>query len=195
MKETTKASRLSWIVAGAVLVLLAGFYFSNSVNPSTNEQIFAAFFTPFEDEISEELDLMLSVRSAGEEDAVASLRMLREGMEHYNNKEYDKAIPIFQEYLEKNSDASDYNQIKFYLGVSFLSQGETERSAKIFEELVDLDDQELKEDAKWYLSLAYTRSGATDKAKVQLQDLASSEKYSKRAEKILNPTKSKVAFR
>jgi len=199
MKKTTKTSnkvikfgRFRWVAAGAIFALIAGLCF---VKPPSNEQVFDNNFMAFEDNISQELDLMLSTRSAGDDESHASLRMIREGMEHYNNKEYDKAIPIFEEYLEKNQDASDYNQIKFYLAVSFLSQNETERSAKMFEDLAQLAGEEVQEDSKWYLSLAYARIGKTAEAKAQLEELASSEKYGAKASKILNPSKTKVAFR
>ncbi|WMX16384.1 MULTISPECIES: tol-pal system YbgF family protein [unclassified Aureispira] len=199
MKKITKTSnkvikfgRFRWVAAGAIFALIAGLCF---INPSNGEQVFDDNFMAYEDNISAELDLMLSTRSAGDDEAHASLRMIREGMEHYNNKEYDKAIPIFEEYLEKNQDASDYNQIKFYLAVSFLGQNETEKSAKMFEELAQLAEPEIQEDSKWYLSLAYARIGKTAEAKAQLEELASSEKYGSKAAKILNPSKTKVAFR
>ena len=99
-----------------------------------------------------------------------------------------KAIPIFEEYLDKNKEASDYDQIKFYLAISFLSQNETERSARIFEDLAQRAEAEIKEDSKWYLSLAYARIGKTAEAKAQLEELASSEKYGTKASKILNPS-------
>lgn len=198
MKKTTKISnkvikfgRFRWIAASAIFALITVLCF---VKPSTNEQFFDDNFMAFEDNVSEEVNLMLSTRSAGDEESHAFLRMIREGMEHYNNKEYDKAIPIFEEYLEKNQDASDYNQIKFYLAVSFLGQNETERSAKIFEDLVQIAGTEIQEDSKWYLSLAYARIGKKAAAKAQLEGLASSEKYGTKASKILNP-KTKVAFR
>jgi tetratricopeptide (TPR) repeat protein len=200
MKSTTKMSnkvikfgRFRWIAAAAIFALIAVFYF---VKPSNNsEDFFNDNFIAFEDNISEELNLRLSTRSVNDNESHGFLRMIREGMEHYNNKDYEKAIPIFEEYLEKNKDASDYNQIKFYLAVSFLGQNETERSAKMFEDLTQLAGKEIQEDSKWYLSLAYARIGKTAEAKTQLEELASSEKYGDKVTKILNPSKTKVAFR
>lgn len=199
MEKSTKTTnkvirfgRFRWIAAGAIFAFIAALCF---VSPSTSDNVFDNNFMAFEDNISAELDLMLSTRGAGDEEGHASLRIIREGMEYYNNKEYDKAIPIFQEYLEKNKEASDYNQIQFYLAVSFLGQGETERSAKLLEQLAQAGDAELKEDSKWYLSLAYARTGDNDKAKAQLEELASSEKYGSKVDKILNPSKTKVAFK
>lgn len=200
MKKTTKTSnkvikfgRFRWVAAAAIFALIAVWCF---IEPSSsNKQIFDDNFIAFEDKISQDIDLMLSTRSVGDNESHAFLRMIREGMEHYNKKEYDQAIPIFEEYLEKNTAASDYNQIKFYLAVSFLGQNETEKSVKIFENLAQLDGEEIQEDSKWYLSLAYARIGKTAEAKIQLEELASSEKYGPKVSKILNPSKSKVAFR
>jgi tetratricopeptide (TPR) repeat protein len=200
MKRTTKISnkvikfgRFRWVAAAAIFALIAVLCF---IEPASNhEQVFDNNFIAFEDKVSEEIDLMLSTRSVGDDESHAFLRMIREGMEHYNKKEYDQAIPIFEEYLEKNTVASDYNQIKFYLAVSFLAQNETEKSAKIFENLAQLDGEEIQEDSKWYLSLAYARIGKKAEAKAQLEELASSEKYGTKASKILNPSKTKVAFR
>lgn len=188
-----KFGSLKWVAAAGIFAIIVALCF---VAPSDSNSIFSDNFTAPGDNVSKEIDLMLSTRGgSGDDKEHASLRMIREGMEYYNNKEYDKAIPIFQEYLEKNKEASDYNQIQFYLAVSFLSQGETERSAKLLEQLAKVTDQNLQEDAKWYLSLAYARTGDTEKAKAQLQDLASSERYGAKAEKILDPNKTKVAFK
>lgn len=193
MKEPTKTTnkvikfgRFRWVAASAIFALIAVLYFAFS--PQSDQNFMAA-----EDNISE--DLMLSTRGANKEDSHTSPRMIREGMEYYNAKDYGKAIPIFQEYLEKNKDASDYDKIEFYLAVSFLSQGETERSAKMLEQLTKVEDQELQEDVKWYLSLAYARNGQTDNAKVLLESLVTTDKYGAKANKILNPAKTKVAYR
>lgn len=195
VKTTNKVirfGRFRWLAAGLIFAFITALCF---ISPSPSNNIFDNNFMAFEDNISAELDLMLSTRSSDDDDEKTSLRMIREGMEYYNNKEYNKAIPIFQEYLDKNKDASDYNQIQFYLAVSFLGQGETDRSAKILETLAQSADPEIKEDAKWYLSLAYARTGDNDRARTQLQELASSERYSSKVEKILNPSKAKVAFK
>jgi TolA-binding protein len=193
--KVIKFGRFRWIAAAAIFTLIAGLCF---VSPPNSDQVFENNFMAHEDNISQELDMMLSTRSAGHNDndeSHASLRMIREGMEYYNAKEYEKAIPIFQEYLEKHKEASDYEQVEFYLAVSFLSQGETERCAKILTQLAKTSDLALQEDAKWYLSLAYARNGQTDEARTQLESLATSDKYAAKANKILNPSNTKVAFR
>ena len=200
MKKTTTTSnqviefgRFRWIAAAAIFALIAVLCF---VTPSTNhEEIFEKNFIAFEDKVSPEIDLFLSTRSTNDHEPHVFLRMIREGMEHYNNKEYNKAIPIFEEYLRKNQGASDYNQIKFYLAVSFLGQNETEKSAKIFKDLAQLNGSVIQEDSKWYLALALARIGKTTEAKTQLEELASSEKYGNKVSKILNPGKTKVTFR
>jgi len=201
MKDNTKITNkvikfgnFRWVVSGAIFAFIIALCF---VSPkSSGDDVFNDHFVAFEDQLSAELDLTLSTRGAGDDDAHASLRLIREGMEYYNNKEYEKAIPIFQEYLEDHKDASDYNQIKFYLAVSFLGQGEAHRSISMFEQLTSVSEASIQEDAKWYLSLAYTRTGDVDKARTQLEELASSsDKYRSKVEKILNPTKTKVAFR
>jgi tetratricopeptide (TPR) repeat protein len=198
MKNTTKTSnrvikfgRFRWVAASAIFALIAGLCF---VSPPNNDQVFDNNFMAFEDNISEELELMMSTRAADGE-VPESLLNIRKGMEHYNSKEYDQAIPIFIDYLENNKDASDYSQIEFYLAVSYLSKQETDRSTELFEKLINIDDQMIQEDSKWYLSLAYARSGKVEDAKKQLEGLASSERYGAKAQKILNPTKTKVAFR
>ncbi len=200
MKEptntTNKASNFGpfrWVAVATslIFVLMAVFYFTSSQN---SDQDLDSNFMASEESIS--TDLMLSTRGTDSgDDHAAALRMIREGMEYYNAKEYAKAIPIFQEYLEKNKDASDYNEIEFYLAVSFLSQGETERSAKMLEGLTKVEDQAMQEDVKWYLSLAYARNGHTDESRALLESLVTTEKYGAKANKILNPSKTKTAYR
>lgn len=178
--KTTQPNSMRLLAVAGVFAVAVGLY----------------LFIPQGDNLSPSNNITLSTRGgSGDDKEHASLRIIREGMEYYNNKEYDKAIPIFQEYLEKNKEASDYYQIQFYLAVSFLNQGETERSAKLLEQLTKVSDKMLQEDAKWYLSLAYARTGENEKAKEQLQDLVNSERYAAKAEKILDPNKTKVALK
>lgn len=201
MKKTTKAAqkvikfgRFRWLAAFGIFGLIASLCFVVP-SDSNGDQIYADNFAAPSDEISEEIDLMLSTRSGEDSEENKILRFIREGMEYYNSKEYDKAIPIFQRYLAEYPTASDFHQVKFYLAVSFLSNGETDRSVALLEELRENDDQVIQEDARWYLSLAYARTGANDKARTQLEALSDSERYGSKANKILNPNRTKVAFR
>jgi tetratricopeptide (TPR) repeat protein len=137
---------------------------------------------------------LLETRGNKEASPLNSWSEIREGIEYYQNKDYAKAIPIFQDYLENNTEASDYFKIEFYLAVSYLGQGETERSTALLEELVQNNNAAIKEDATWYLSLAYTTIGETEAAKQQLESLVESTKYAVKVRKILHPTKTNVAL-
>jgi tetratricopeptide (TPR) repeat protein len=191
--KVIKFGRVRWVAASAIFALIAGLCF---VSPPNNEQVFDNHFMAFEDNISGELDLIISTRGASD-DTPQSILLIKEGMDLYNEKDYNKAIPIFKDYLKNNTNASDFNQIELYLAVSLLSNGETEQSTVILEKLVALNKRIIKEDATWYLSLAYARTGKIDEAKVQLENLSNSEKYSDKVNKILDPTKTKdkVAFK
>jgi len=187
-KKVIKFGRFRYAAASLIFALIAGLCFVSP--PEDTEQVYNDNFMAYEDGITEELDLMLSTRSGGEDDeATKALRKIKEGMEFYNNKEYTQAIPIFKEYLSNNKDASDYDEIDFYLGVSYLSKGEADKGTDIFERLVDSEDQGVQEDAKWYLTLAYARAKKVDEAKTLLKELVDSEKYGAKASKILNPTR------
>jgi tetratricopeptide (TPR) repeat protein len=191
--KVIKFGRFRWVAASAIFALIAGLCF---VSPPNNEQVFDNHFIAFEDNISDELDLLISTRG-GDDDTPHSILLIKEGMDFYNNKDYNKAIRIFQDYLKNNPSASDFNQIELYLAVSLLSNGETKQSTLILEKLVALKKNIILEDAIWYLSLAYARTGKIDEAKVQLESLNNSKKYSPKVHKILDPTRTrdKITFK
>ena len=184
--------QLGWLFVSSTLILLIGccvFYF---LSPSEQEKNVANSMV-FNDNLEDKSEWMLATRNS-KTTAEASFLEIREGIEYYQNKAYDKAIPIFQDYLENNAAASDYNTIEFYLAVSYLGQGETERSTVLLEKISRSDNKTLKEDAIWHLSLAYARIGDVDAAKEQMELLVDSKKYAAHVHKLLHPSKTNVAI-
>lgn len=194
-KKVIKFGKFKWVAASAIFAVIAGMCFI--APPTDNQEVFENNFMAYEDDITQELDMMLATRGAGDEndEARKELQKMRDAMAHYNNKEYVAAIPMFKTYLKENPDAHDVQDIKFYLAVSFLGNKQTTDSKPILEELVQSTNQELKEDAQWYLSLTYARMEQPDAARELLKELTSSEKYGAKADKILNPAKQNVVFK
>ncbi|MCH2021034.1 MAG: hypothetical protein MK207_01035 [Saprospiraceae bacterium] len=182
-----KFGRFRWVAATAILALIGSLCF---ISPPNNDEVFNKHFIAFEDNISDELNLLISTRGPNE-DTPHAILLIKKAMNFYNQKAYNKAIPIFEEYLNNNSDANEFNQIELYLAVSLLGIGETSKSTFILEKLVASEKKTFRDDATWYLSLAYAHASKITAAKAQLKNLSNSKKYSSKVDKILDPTRSK----
>lgn len=187
--KVIKFGRFRYAAASAIAGVIVLLCFAQPM--SNEQQVFDSNFVAYEDAISSDLDLMLNTRSAGgEDDAVTkSMRGLKQGMEAYNSQQYEVSAAAFEKYLAENPGANDFNQVDFYLAVSYISTNKTTEATQKLERLAAAKNPTIKEDAKWYLALVYARQGEKSAAKTLLADLQSSEKYGAKANKILNPTR------
>jgi hypothetical protein len=81
------------------------------------------------------------------------------------------------------------NQRKFYLGLIYLRKQAPKEALKYFEQV----KAPLKQDANWYMALAYIQNGESLKAKIMLQIIAndSTHPYQSDATEILNELEKK----
>lgn len=127
-------------IAAAVLVLLVAgiFIFINSNDPRTEQQLFTAYFKPYED--------VISVRSAPMENT-----SLEQAMSLYNEGRYQEAIAHFKSHLMTNRN--DINAL-FYLTISNLALKNTEHVISTLQ-LIIKQNAGFHDQAEWYLALAY----------------------------------------
>lgn len=191
--KVIKFGRFRYAAASVIVVMIISLCF---VKPNASgDAVYQDNFMAYEDVISGELDLMLNTRSGGEDDEMTkALRELKKGLNFYNENNYKEAIPYFENYVNTNPDARDYEDINFYLGVSYMGESQMDKGAAIFEQLTDSKNSDIQQDATWYLALAKAKQGDQEGAKALFVALKDSEKYGAKANKILNPAP-RAAFR
>lgn len=72
----------------------------------------------------------------------------------YNQKDYKEAIVNFKYALV---DLADDPEIRFYLGVSFLATSDAKEAIKQFEQVLNKDQSNFKDPARWYKALSYLK--------------------------------------
>ncbi|MEL6864514.1 MAG: tetratricopeptide repeat protein [Bacteroidota bacterium] len=159
--------------AAAVLVLLtaAALFWQNS----SDERLYRAFHQPFQEE------LIANARSGDPTAKPAPL--LQEALEYYEAKDYDRSLVVFEQYL------NGYPEDTKALFLAALAQIEMGQQAGAIDRLmtVRINDEQLFEDASWYMILAHVRSGERERAKQLLEELTQQKGgyYEQQAQNLL----------
>ena len=158
-EEKKHPSRLFYRVAAAIAFLLAtGTFFYYMGFQHSNNRIAEQHFTPYEDRITQ----------MGTVDAKQALQ---QGLRAYNQNNFAGAVHYLQAVEE---DSEQYSDAQFYLGVSFLAQGEARQAIEILK-VTSVPDNSYEEPARWYLALSYLAADEPEKARPLLETFAARE--------------------
>lgn len=157
------------LAASVVILILSVISFTQLTGDLSSEEIFASNFEPYPDIITD--------RGAGRQ-------LLNEGLYKYESGEYEAAIKDLRKYLADNSEKKE---VLFYLGQSYLANGETSKALDIFNSLTEAEDFKLQEANEWYRALAYIKMENTKTAQKILQLIQGNtdHAYRERSEKLL----------
>jgi tetratricopeptide (TPR) repeat protein len=138
---------------------------------SSSAALYAEYYQPAE--------INMNFRTA--EDLVDS--DLRSAMSFYENKEYSKAIVLFEKILESDNSRIGLN---LYSGISRMEIQQYAEANTNFKRIIDHKANAFLESAEWYLGLCYLMTDDNDKAKEVFNKIASSNGYYRRdAKRIL----------
>lgn len=159
--STNRKKTIHWkyyraLAAGIVLFVLAGLYFFIPRSSKNNQELFQDYFVPYED--------VMSVRGDDE---------LNGAFEFYTKGNYENTIPLFKSYLLKHPDDAN---VLFYEGISELALGDTNQAVHSLEQVTKLKSI-FKEQAEWYLALAYLLANKTDQAIALLKNIAAQPEH------------------
>lgn len=157
--------------AGLLFVLASYLLFFQPDPASLNEQLFTAYYEPF--------DSPGSGLTRGQNDTVMTWK--QKGYMAYDNGRYKEAVGYFQNTLKDNEDPI----VKLCLGNAYLSLGQADIAEGIFQNILR-DHQDLVTQAKWYLSLSYVQQNKLERAKSTLWEISQSSTYGEKARKLLN---------
>lgn len=144
------SSNRFWQYAAAVvaILLVGSWWFSR---PTKSERIFSQYFIP---------DPGLPT-TMGTEDDYDFLN----GMVSYKQGEYDRAIELWEPL--KASRASD--TLSYFLGISYLAQGELEAADTNLTEVANITDSAFNKEAMYYLGLKYLSEDKPERAREYLR--------------------------
>ncbi|MFO7575679.1 MAG: tetratricopeptide repeat protein [Bacteroidales bacterium] len=176
-KPATVRISVAKYAAAITLFILAGstiWLFSGKLS---NEEIFEQYYTvvPVAGEsVSRSLSL-------SPDDAYI------QAVNEYKKGDYDKAISLFLQYTTLEEDNPE---LYMMLGNSYAEKEQFTEAGANYRRVIDHNDNLYIEDANWMLALCYLRTGDSEKARMQLSMIASSDsRHSRNAVKALRKLK------
>jgi len=143
----------AYALAAALVICLAALVYLN-VKEKPHEAAFAEYFAPYPSAVP-------LVRSQQSQSA------LEAAFERYAAKDYEAALPLFQELLAAEPQRTAL--IRFYMGICYLATDEPQRAISIFQKELDDSASQFHDPAEWYLALAFLKANDTEKCKSVLK--------------------------
>jgi tetratricopeptide (TPR) repeat protein len=142
-----------------LIMILGGSFIYRAVFNSTDrpQHLYEEFF-------ENEYDLM-TVRSL-----TSANDVLHRGMNHFSNREYDKAISSFEE-IPGNMLG------KLYTGFSYMHLEEYGKAEQQFKSIINDENNMFVDQASWHLGLCYLASGNEQKARSVFNEIASGDTF------------------
>ena len=156
-QQTTPSTQLSekpslfatwrwWAGAAAAVALLGvAFWWFSSTPSHTPQDLFAQYYS------FQTLSATTRNATAQKTDTLAL------ALQRYNNKAFDSAIPILQQF-------SSHSKARLALGIAYLERQEPQQTLSTLEPLIIQNDPLFLEQALWYSSLAYLQLNQTEEA-------------------------------
>lgn len=160
-------------IAAAATILMAVVLWSVFSRTESPEQLFAHYFEPYPNVFEP------TQRGNAPDDKRATAFAM------YEQKNYAEAAKLFSELLSEKQEP----ELLLLLGNSNMVLNRDNEAKNNFLTLIR-DYDELDEQAKWFLSLCYLKSGESEKAKLIWEELGDPKiTYSEKAKKLLKKVK------
>jgi hypothetical protein len=171
-RKSIKKIISSRFVLPAAAALIGVFLLLKVLLPSNNpDNLFVKYYEP----VNAISPVTRSADAAGTDSYAAAV-------ESYNNKNYQAAAKAFSDAIMK--DPMNISP-RFFLGITQIELGNYNQAENILEDIISRQSEYIKE-ARWYLGLAYIKTGDRQKARECFEILAKSPGfYSVRAGNIL----------
>ncbi|MEO1410310.1 MAG: tetratricopeptide repeat protein [Bacteroidota bacterium] len=158
-----------WPLLLLALALLALLLWWALRRPSP-QQLYADYYQTY--------PLSLSQRATEQPDPLAQIDR------HYQNGEFDRALPLLEQSLR---EAPDQSQLRLALAITYLELDRPAAAETALRELLANDFDPFREQAQWYLALLYLKRGELTRVRPYLESLAAEEggDFYKRARRLL----------
>ena len=108
----------------------------------------------------------------------------------YQQQDFEKSAALLQEAIDKDTETYNKANLQFYLALSYMHTNEFESSILYFEKALAVSNFEFKNDAHWYLGLAYLKINHPEQALETFKNLKKGQRK-KAANQIITHLKSK----
>jgi len=153
-KRSSKSQQRSffpWSIAASIAILIGVSWFGyNTYSEPNYDDLFDANFESYPNTVQ--------VITRGE----TNLSNEKTAFIAYESENYEEAINLFGK-LDQ-----DLNYLDFYMGISYLKIGDSEKAIAMFKKS-STEDHEFREAASWYLALAYLKNNDEQNAKATLE--------------------------
>lgn len=152
------ASRRMQLIAASIAILIAvsaSLYFLYPRSYS-NDKLFSMYY---------DSDRPVHVSRSGDASLVEALR-------HYQQKDYENAIVLFNEILDEQP--ANFS-IRFYTGISYIETKQFSKAIEYFTHIIDHNNNLYVEPSEWYLGLSYLGNEQPDMAIQQFKIVAGDE--------------------
>jgi tetratricopeptide (TPR) repeat protein len=157
-----------YIAATGLIILSVSVAFYFFLPRSPGEKLFCSYYEPYG------VDKITGISRSPETENLAPVLLYIQG-------KYDRAIPGFSKYLEKNP--SDF-QVRLLLAVCLTEDKQYAEAEKELMGMVEAGDHFYREDAGWYLALLSIRKGDIQKAVEHLERIENSRIYGSRVKSL-----------
>jgi len=176
----------------ALLLLFAFVCFNaNCGADGTGSRIFQKNFTPMEDAFSVSLKMQLKKKTSDKNKK--ETQFYKSIMDLYNAQDYEVAIQKMETHFGADPFTNTFHEeeLKFYLGQSYLATGNFKKADYIFEQLSGKNVFKYNTDMQWYRALTFIELDQKDAAITSLETIVrmQTQPYVERAEKLLQEIK------
>ncbi len=158
--EKLKNKSLKKWIAAACLVIVVGLSLTLIFEKPGADEIYFAHFEPYPNIVSP------ITRGESEED------LLQQTFLAYKNGAYEKSAAGFKSLFE----STQKSYFLLYEANSYLANDDPEKAIPLLEKQISFGD-EFTEKSKWYLALAYLKTGKPDKSKKLFSEIIQAKSY------------------
>ncbi|MCX2743230.1 tetratricopeptide repeat protein [Mangrovivirga sp. M17] len=173
-KPEGKSINVNWpmylAAASVAFIFITGLWFFVLNDKPDPDELYTAYYAPYEN-VVQPIERSESIKNLETEAFLA-----------YEEGDYNRARALFTT-LEKERNEP---YLQLYLGVTLMSTDDHPLAIDYFIKYIQSDGK-LKDRAMWYLSLAYLKTGETEKTVRTLEDLIELDGYNRyKAEELLS---------
>lgn len=150
--KNTQTGKWWLVAASAVIVLGLGYYYFMPGQDMSMDDVYAEYYSPDQEGAQ---DLIDNSSTAGLVDSTKGRKdTLVQALVSYRSDKYQQAISMLSVY---SVNYPEDIEAKYFLGLSYLAIENYNRAVEVLQPLLQSDDYEVMDDARYYLALSYTR--------------------------------------
>ncbi len=164
--QKTNSRKFYYYAAAACIFLVTiGWWFSSSVQSS--DELYSKHFEIYPDYVSSR---------------TVDTNEIKAAFEYYNTGKFQKAASEFEKLHQNNSQNID---VPFYLGLSHLNDNQTNNAIKYLTDVVANNDK-YRQQARWFLALAYLKGSQLTEAKAILKNIKAADFRFQEAQQLIS---------